>query len=63
MTFSLDDLPEPIVLAPLAGGPSTPALAAYSLGREASASELSHGWRQALDEASRRATREVRRQS
>lgn len=28
MTFSLDDLPEPIVLAPLAGGPSTPALAA-----------------------------------
>jgi nitronate monooxygenase len=28
MTFSLDDLAEPIVLAPLAGGPSTPALAA-----------------------------------
>jgi nitronate monooxygenase len=28
MTFSLDDLTEPIVLAPLAGGPSTPALAA-----------------------------------
>jgi nitronate monooxygenase len=28
VTFSLNDLPEPIVLAPLAGGPSTPALAA-----------------------------------
>ncbi len=28
MTFSVDDLAEPIVLAPLAGGPSTPALAA-----------------------------------